>query len=60
MTLRDVTKLLNADVLVCEDDLDVEVKTAFAADLLSDVLAYAKRGDAAGNRHYKSSGDQDR
>ena len=44
MTLRDVTKLLNADVLVCEGDLDVEVKTAFAADLLSDVLAYAKEG----------------
>jgi predicted transcriptional regulator len=44
MTLRDVAKLLNTEVLVCEDALGVEVKTAFAADLLSDVLAYAKEG----------------
>ncbi|MCX5885720.1 MAG: DRTGG domain-containing protein [Proteobacteria bacterium] len=44
MTLKDVVKLLNAEVIVCEDGLDVEVKTAFAADLLSDVLAYAKEG----------------
>jgi len=44
MTLHDVVKLLNAEVLVCEDALGVEVKTAFAADLLSDVLAYAKEG----------------
>ena len=44
MTLKDVVKLLNAEVLVCKDGLDVEVKTAFAADLLSDVLAYAKEG----------------
>jgi predicted transcriptional regulator len=44
MTLRDVARLLNAEVIVCEDGLDVEVKTAFAADLLSDVLAYANEG----------------
>jgi len=44
MTLKDVAKLLNAEILVCEDGCDVEVKTAFAADLLSDVLAYAKEG----------------
>lgn len=44
MTLRDVARLLNAEVIVCEDGLDVEVKTAFAADLLSDVLSYAKEG----------------
>ena len=44
MTLRDVAKRLNAEILVCEDGCDVEVKTAFAADLLSDVLAYAKEG----------------
>jgi predicted transcriptional regulator len=44
MTLKDVAKLLNAEILICEDGCDVEVKTAFAADLLSDVLAYAKEG----------------
>ena len=44
MTLKDVAKLLNAEILVCEDGCDVEVKTGFAADLLSDVLAYAKEG----------------
>ncbi len=44
MKLRDVKEILAADVLVGEDKLDMEVKTAFGADLMSDVLAFAKAG----------------
>lgn len=44
MKLRDVKEILAADVIIGEDQLDMEVKTAFAADLMSDVLAFAKPG----------------
>jgi len=44
MTLREIADLLDARILVGEDRLDIEVKTAFAADLMSDVLAFAKPG----------------
>ena len=44
MTLNDVKIILNADVIVGEEHLDMEVKTAFGADLMSDVLAFAKAG----------------
>ncbi len=44
MKLRDVKEILNAEVIVGEDKLDMEVKTAFGADLMSDVLAFAKAG----------------
>jgi predicted transcriptional regulator len=44
LKLRDVKEILSADVLVGEDQLDMEVKTAFGADLMSDVLAFAKSG----------------
>lgn len=44
MTLRDVKEILDADVIVGDDNLDLEVKTAFGADLMSDVLAFAKAG----------------
>ena len=44
MTLNDVKIILNADVIVGEEHLDLEVKTAFGADLMSDVLAFAKAG----------------
>jgi predicted transcriptional regulator len=44
LTLSDVAKILDAEVFVGEDKLDQEVKTAFGADLMSDVLAYAKPG----------------
>lgn len=37
-------KILNAEVIVGEEKLDMEVKTAFGADLMSDVLAFAKAG----------------
>ena len=44
MLLREVQKILDAEVLVGEDKLDLEVRTAFGADLMSDVLAYAVSG----------------
>jgi predicted transcriptional regulator len=44
MTLHEIRDLLDARVLAGENHLDVEVKTAFSADLMSDVLAFAKPG----------------
>jgi predicted transcriptional regulator len=44
MTLSEVKRILNADVIVGEDKLDMEVEQGFAADLMSDVLAFAKEG----------------
>ena len=44
MKLRDVKELLNAEGVVGEEKFDMEVKTAFGADLMSDVLAFAKAG----------------
>jgi predicted transcriptional regulator len=44
MTLKERKEILNAEVLVGGEYLDSEVRDAFAADLLSDVLAFAKEG----------------
>jgi predicted transcriptional regulator len=44
VTLQDVKDILNAEVLVGHDQMDKEVTTAFGADLMSDVLAFAKAG----------------
>ncbi|MBN1545140.1 MAG: hypothetical protein JW902_00610 [Syntrophaceae bacterium] len=44
MTLNEVARILDADILVGQDQLETEVSTAFGADLMSDVLAYAKPG----------------
>ncbi|MCX8043950.1 MAG: DRTGG domain-containing protein [Desulfobacterota bacterium] len=44
MTLADVQRITNAVVLVGEDKLDLSVTTAFSADLMSDVLAFARPG----------------
>lgn len=44
MKLREVIDILDAEVIVGDDNLDLEVKTAFGADLMSDVLAFAKAG----------------
>lgn len=38
MTLREITKLINGQVHTGEKYLDEEVSTAFASDLMSDVL----------------------
>jgi len=44
VTLAEIKKLLDADVIVGEDHLNIEVETAFGADLMSDVLAFATHG----------------
>ena len=44
MTLNEVKEILDAEVLFGRDQLGMEVKTAFGADLMSDVLAFAKSG----------------
>ncbi len=44
MKLKQVKDILDADVIVGNDQLEMEVKTAFGADLMSDVLAFAKPG----------------
>ena len=38
MTISEISKLLNATVCIGEERLDEEVETAFASDLMSDVL----------------------
>jgi predicted transcriptional regulator len=44
VTLREVGAILDATVVVGREQLEKEVKTAFGADLMSDVLAFAKPG----------------
>lgn len=44
VTLAQIKDLLDAEVVVGEDRLDLEIKTAFGADLMSDVLAFARSG----------------
>jgi len=44
MTLNDIRKVLDAEVIAGNERLDKKVGYAFAADLLSDVLAIARRG----------------
>jgi predicted transcriptional regulator len=44
MTVRDVIKLLEAEVLSGEDKLDAIVQYIGASDMMSDVLAYARPG----------------
>ena len=42
MTIRELIPILNAKVLLGEDQLDQEVRSAFGSDLMSDVLAFVK------------------
>ena len=44
VTLAQIKELLDAEVIVGDDKLDLEIKTAFGADLMSDVLAFARSG----------------
>jgi len=44
MTLHDIVETLDALVLTGEDQLDREVRSAFAADVMSDLLAFGKAG----------------
>ena len=42
MTVREVRDILGARVLVGEDHLDREVRSACGSDMMSDVLAFSK------------------
>lgn len=44
MKLKDVQKILNAEVFCGEHLLEREVKTGFACDLMSEMLAFASSG----------------
>jgi len=44
MKLNEIKEILNAEVICGNDLLDREVSSAFASDMMSDVLAYAKAG----------------
>jgi predicted transcriptional regulator len=44
LKLREVKEILEANVVVGQEKLDMEVYTAFGADLMSDVMAFAKAG----------------
>lgn len=44
MTFAEIKEILEAEVVVGQDCMDREIRDAFAADLLSDVLAFAKEG----------------
>jgi predicted transcriptional regulator len=44
MRLKQVGKILEAEVLVGEESLDIDITMACGADLLSDVLAFTKSG----------------
>ncbi|MGO5051132.1 DRTGG domain-containing protein [Lachnospiraceae bacterium LCP25S3_G4] len=42
MTIKEIKKLLNANVLFGENLLDREAEFVFSSDMMSDVLAYAE------------------
>ncbi|MBQ7625241.1 MAG: hypothetical protein IJS65_08195 [Clostridia bacterium] len=42
MNIREVVPLLDAEVLCCEDELDVQIHNACGSDMMSDVLAFVK------------------
>ena len=42
MKIREIQKLLSANVLTCADRLDTDVHSACGSDMMSDVLAYVK------------------
>lgn len=44
MTLNKIRDLLEADLIVGENKIRMNIERAFGADLMSDVLAFAKEG----------------
>lgn len=42
MTIKDVKEILEANILIGEENLDTEVLSACGCDLMSDVLAFVK------------------
>jgi hypothetical protein len=45
MTLKDIVQSLGLKVLTGEDQLDSEVNRGYSSDLMSDVIANAKKAD---------------
>ena len=44
MKLKKVKDIVEADVLCCQDQLEMELKMVCGSDLMSDVLAFIKSG----------------
>lgn len=42
MTLKEITTIVDGEVIACDKYLDYEVTSAFGSDLMSDVLAYVE------------------
>ena len=42
MKICEIQKLLNAELLTCNVDIDKDVRSACGSDMMSDVLAYVK------------------
>lgn len=42
MLIREIRDVLNAELLIGEDMLDTDVRTACGSDMMSDVLAFVK------------------
>lgn len=42
MKIRDIAKLVNAEVLACPELIDEEVYSACSSDMMSDVLAFVR------------------
>ena len=42
MSIREIVKILDAQVLCCEENLDIVIHSACGSDMMSDVLAYVK------------------
>ncbi len=42
MTIKDISDILHAQVLCCEENVSLEVQTACGSYMMSDVLAYVK------------------
>jgi predicted transcriptional regulator len=44
MTLRQIQEILDAEIVLCDDCLDLEITAAGGSDLMSDVLAFGQPG----------------
>ena len=44
MTLREIQKILDAELICGENRLDIEIRSAGGSDLMSDVLAFGEPG----------------
>ncbi len=44
MTLRQIQEILDAEIVYCDDCLDMEITAAGGSDLMSDVLAFGQPG----------------